>query len=238
MIAKLPARGGDGWLEKLEVHPLVLAPSRARAGALRARPDAIPDFVGFYRWHVLDPVMFERSLRVTIQQIGYDVFLPGQEARLAAAEAEGRPAGNGLARPKRMPVLAHGIVERRDDYCATSFVVCAEAQPVPRLDLAAALADIGRKPYEIAHPMESLGAAKAWAVAQAERVAGLCAEELRKAWKPPQVLGVIFLFRPAFVARSPQPYFGYTAAAHFVWNPTNPEARCFVEMVAKLLLDG
>lgn len=70
--------------------------------------------------HVLDPIMFERALRVTIQQIGYDVFLPGQEERLAQLEAEGRPAGLGLARPRRMPVLAHGIVERVDDYCATS----------------------------------------------------------------------------------------------------------------------
>jgi hypothetical protein len=124
-----------------------------------AKRDAIPDFVGFYRWHVLDPIMFERELRVTIQQIGYDVFQPGEEERLAVAEAEGRAAGNGLARPKRMPVLAHGIVERVDDYCATSYVVCAEAQPVPRLDLAAALADIARRDYERPHPMEALGMA-------------------------------------------------------------------------------
>ena len=40
-----------------------------------------PDFVGFYRWHVPDPVMFERSLRVTIQQIGAMFFLDGQEQR-------------------------------------------------------------------------------------------------------------------------------------------------------------
>jgi Protein of unknown function (DUF2961) len=29
-----------------------------------------PDFVGFYRRHVPDPIMFARDLRVTIQQIG------------------------------------------------------------------------------------------------------------------------------------------------------------------------
>jgi len=121
--------------------------------------NAIPDFVSFYRWHVLDPVMFARDCKVTIQQIGYDVFPPGDEARLAKLEAEGRPAGRGLARPKRMPILAHGIVERVDDYCATAYLMCKEAQPVPRLDLAAALADIGRKPYETAHPMEALGMA-------------------------------------------------------------------------------
>lgn len=65
-------------------------------------------------------------------------------------------AGLGLTRPARGPLLAHGIVERVDDYCATAFTVCAEAQPVPRVDLAAALADIGRKAYEPPHPAEAL----------------------------------------------------------------------------------
>ena len=118
---------------------------------------AIPDFVGFYRWHVLDPIMFERDMKVTIQQIGYDVFVPGDEERLARAEAEGRPAGRGLTR--RKSGVAHGIVERVDDYCATAFTVCAEAQPVPRLDLAAAIADLERRDYETADPFEALATA-------------------------------------------------------------------------------
>jgi hypothetical protein len=25
---------------------------------------------GFYRWHIMDPVLFEKELRVTVQQIG------------------------------------------------------------------------------------------------------------------------------------------------------------------------
>lgn len=148
---------GTAWGMNDHVSHYAGAPLDVRAPD--AKRDAIPDFVGFYRWHVLDPIMFGRELKVTIQQIGYDVFLPGDEARLAAAEAEGRPAGNGLARPRRMPVLAHGIMERVDDYCATSYVVCAEAQPVPRLDLAVALADIERKDYETAHPLERLAVA-------------------------------------------------------------------------------
>jgi hypothetical protein len=37
-----------------------------------ARPTGSPDFVGFYRWHVPDPIMFDTGLRVTIQQIGYE----------------------------------------------------------------------------------------------------------------------------------------------------------------------
>ncbi|HZN16111.1 MAG TPA: glycoside hydrolase family 172 protein [Acidimicrobiales bacterium] len=116
----------------------------------------IPDYVGFYRWHVLDPIMFEREMKVTIQQIGYDVFPPGDEERLARCEAEGRPAGLGLARPRRVPGMAHGIVERIDDYCAVAFTVCAEAQAVPRLDLDLALADLGRLPYEKPNPFEAV----------------------------------------------------------------------------------
>lgn len=127
---------------------------------LRPKPEVqIPDFVGFYRWHVLDPIMFERELRVTIQQIGYDVFLAGDEARLARFEGDGMVAGNGLHRPDSGPmngmVLAHGIVERQDDFCAVAYTVCRDPQPVPRLDVAAALADIGRLDYETANPMEA-----------------------------------------------------------------------------------
>ena len=59
-------------------------------------PTGNPDFLGFYRWHVVDPIMFERELRVTIQQIGYDLFWQGQEARVAEIEQAGLVAGNGL----------------------------------------------------------------------------------------------------------------------------------------------
>lgn len=148
---------GTAWGMNAHVSLYAGVPLDVRSPEVKI--DAIPDFVSFYRWHVLDPITFARDCKVTIQQIGYDVFPPGDEARLAKLEAEGRPAGRGLARPRHMPVLAHGIVERVDDYCATAYVMCKEAQPVPRLDLAAALADIGRKPYESAHPMEALGMA-------------------------------------------------------------------------------
>jgi hypothetical protein len=105
-----------------------------------------PDFVGFYRWHVPDPIMFARDLRVTIQQIGYEVFRAGDEERMAAQQ----PAGDGWHRPGRGDVIGMGIAERVDDYCAVAYVMCAEPQPVPRLDVAAAVVDIGRRPYETA----------------------------------------------------------------------------------------
>jgi hypothetical protein len=119
-------------------------------------PEAQPDFVGFYRWHVPDPVMYERELRVTIQQIGAMFFAAGQEAELEDYERTHPVAGAGWVRDGGRGLLAWGIAERVDDYCAASFVYCLEPQPVPRLDLAAALADIERREYEHADPREAL----------------------------------------------------------------------------------
>ena len=56
-------------------------------------------------------------------------------------------------------MLAWGIAERVDDYCATAYVYCREPQPVPRLDVDAALADIERRDYEQPLPQEQLSAA-------------------------------------------------------------------------------
>jgi hypothetical protein len=115
-----------------------------------------PDLVGFYRWHLPDPIMFERDLRVTIQQIGAKGFADGQEAELEAYERTNPPAGQGWLRT--IPgLLAWGIAERVDDYCATAYVYCTQAQPVPRVDPGTATADIGRFAYEVPSPFEGLG---------------------------------------------------------------------------------
>jgi hypothetical protein len=111
-----------------------------------------PDFVGFYRWHVPDPVMFERDLRVTIQQIGAHFFLdePSFETFSEAHPA----AGRGWDMQPRPGLFASGIHERVDDYCATAFVYCRHVQPVPRLHIEEALAGIERLDYELELPME------------------------------------------------------------------------------------
>ncbi|GAB4331570.1 MAG: hypothetical protein Kow0010_17010 [Dehalococcoidia bacterium] len=57
-------------------------------------------------------------------------------------------AGRGWEQDPRPGIIAQGIAERVDDYCATAYVYCREAQAVPRLDVAAALEDIGRREYE------------------------------------------------------------------------------------------
>jgi len=116
----------------------------------------MPDFVSFYRWHVLDPVVFARELRVTIQQIGYAAVPLGlSQAELEAFERTNPAAGTGWSRDNPR-VAQHGIAERVDDYCACAYVYCRDAQPVPRLDAAAACADIERRPYESAKPVEIL----------------------------------------------------------------------------------
>ena len=115
----------------------------------------MPDFVSFYRWHVMDPVVFARDLRVTIQQIGYAAVPLGAEADLESMSRTNPAAGAGWSRDNPH-VLAHGIAERVDDYCACAYVYCRDAQPVPRLDPALACADIERRPYESPQPIEIL----------------------------------------------------------------------------------
>jgi hypothetical protein len=107
-----------------------------------------PDWVGLYRWHVADPIVFTTDLRVTVQQIGYATFGEGQEREFEEFEREHPPAGQGWQMKPRKGVHAMGIFERVDDYCATSYVYCRIPQTVPRLDVEAALADLERKDYE------------------------------------------------------------------------------------------
>ena len=90
-----------------------------------------PDFVSFYRWHVPDPIMFERDLRVTIQQIGAMFFAQGQEAEKAAYDQHQPGRRRGLDTDGPPALLAWGICERVDDYSCTSYVYCQEPQGVP-----------------------------------------------------------------------------------------------------------
>lgn len=113
-----------------------------------------PELVGFYRWHVPDPIVFQSSLRVTIQQIGAEVFVQGQEDQFAAADA--RVAGGGWMKFRNAPgLLGFGICERVDDYCATAFVMCRDVQAVPRVRLEDVITDIERKEHEVPGPFEN-----------------------------------------------------------------------------------
>ena len=130
--------------------PLVVSPPEEHAGA----PN--PEFVGFYRWHLPDPIMYERDLRVTIQQIGAAYFAAGQEKEFEEYARTHPAAGIGWNRDLGPGIVAWGITERIDDYCATAFLYCETAQAVPRIDVAAAVADIDRRDYEQPLPMERI----------------------------------------------------------------------------------
>ena len=88
--------------------PLVLSPN-GEAGPVGTQPD----MVGFYRWHLADPIMFEREVRVTIQQIGAKGFAPGQEAELEAYSRTNPVAGNGCAPVPRVAGVGHRRAGRR-----------------------------------------------------------------------------------------------------------------------------
>jgi hypothetical protein len=144
---------GSAWGMDAHHAPFAGAPLDVRPPG--ASFFSIPHFVAFYRWHVPDPIVFTSTLRVTIQQIGMQVFLTGQDAEQDAYLATNPPAGAGWARDPRPGVLGMGICERVDDYSAAAFVYCRDVQAVPRLDVAAATADVTRRSYEEAAPMEA-----------------------------------------------------------------------------------
>jgi hypothetical protein len=79
---------------------------------------------------------------VTVQQIGSAMLRKGEQAVLAELKAATTPAGMGWIEGLPDPTLAIGLFERADDWCATAFVYCAEPQPVPRVDVALATADV------------------------------------------------------------------------------------------------
>jgi len=137
--------------------PLVVHAGAASGGPLAGNPD----FVGFYRWHGPDPIVFATDLRVTVQQIGAKFFAVGQDDELAAYERTNPVAGEGWHRGLGPGMLAWGIAERVDDYCATAYLYCTEVQPVPRVDVAVATADLARREYETADPFELFGAMEA-----------------------------------------------------------------------------
>lgn len=107
-----------------------------------------PDLVSFHRWHVPDPIVFERSLRVTIQQIGAILLPTGSDALKDEIDAAGIVCGNGWTHVGRSGVEWFAIAERVDDYCATAYASLLDVQGVPRVDVALAVADVERRPYE------------------------------------------------------------------------------------------
>ncbi len=112
-----------------------------------------PDFVGCYRWHLPDPIVFADELRVTVQQIGIVGFHAGEAATFARFQETHAAAGAGWSAPTER-LAGMGIYERADDYCATALVYCREPQAVTPVDVAAATADLARLSYETPSAVE------------------------------------------------------------------------------------
>ena len=122
---------GSAW--GLGAHCGALRRRAARRPTPEPRASADPDFVGFYRWHLPDPVMFAADLRVTIQQIGAAFFLHGQEAEIAAYERTNPVAGEGWLRAARgRPRVGHRRARRRLLRDGVRLLPRAAARAAPR----------------------------------------------------------------------------------------------------------
>ena len=145
---------GSAWGMGVHHGPYAGAPLIVDQRGADAVPLSLPAFVGFYRWHVVDPIVFTDELRVTIQQIGMHTLPAGASAEFSEFAASHPAAGFGWLRG--IPgIEAIGLHERVDDYSAAAFFYCAQAQPVARLDVGAAVADLDRLPHERPDPMEA-----------------------------------------------------------------------------------
>jgi hypothetical protein len=144
---------GTAWGMGQHHAPYGGVPVDCRANHDASAMNTLPDHVGFYRWHIADPIVFERSLKVTIQQIGMNLFPDGQEQAMTDYVATNPLAGNGWF-PARAGIAGMGLFERVDDYAAAAFVYCDTIQAVPRVDIEGATRDIERLAHEIADPPE------------------------------------------------------------------------------------
>jgi hypothetical protein len=80
-------------------------------------------------------------------------------APLVVTPPDGHDAVAGEGWQRIIPgMLAWGIAERVDDYSAPAYVYCDRPQAVPRVDVATAIADLERMPYETPQPFDMVSA--------------------------------------------------------------------------------
>ena len=97
------------------------------------------------------PIVFEREMRATIQQIGALMVPKGAEHLIETWGAHYALAGNGWITGGDLansPLHGFALAERVDDYCAAAFVYARWPQSVARVDVARAVVDIALRPYE------------------------------------------------------------------------------------------
>ena len=84
----------------------------------------------FYRYHIPDPIYFQKDIRVTIQQIGY--LAPHSREEIVRAGRRLYRAGPGRV---EMDLSKDGKFEREDDYSScTYFYLAAPENKLPPLD--------------------------------------------------------------------------------------------------------
>lgn len=84
----------------------------------------------FYRYHIPDPVYFQRDIRVTIQQIGY--LAPHSRAPIVENKRRLFKAGPGLV---EMDTSKDGKFERHDDYSSCAYLYLDKPENnLPALD--------------------------------------------------------------------------------------------------------
>jgi hypothetical protein len=108
----------------------------------------LPALVGFYRWHLPDPIIFSDDLKVTIQQIGGGVGFGAKDRVLwEQYKQQHTPAGPGWGMPmgEKLPLA---LIERQDDYSSAAFIYCRTPQPVQKFSTSAASRDIAWLPSE------------------------------------------------------------------------------------------
>lgn len=115
-----------------------------------ADPAGQARFVSLYRFHILDPIYFQSSLRVELQQLGAG-GAAGGESTEAFCRKHGLPGPHihpDVDRPGNM--MSNWLYDRSDDYCSVAFwYQKLTACPLPPLpDRAARIKGIAMQPWE------------------------------------------------------------------------------------------
>lgn len=134
-------------------------PTNRRPAAYHSALQSTQEGRGFNSWI---PMPFRDRIRIELLnaaprriELYYQLDLVLGPLQEDSIEASGTLAGSGWHAVSRGDIAWFGICERQDDYCATAYVYCRAAQPVPRLDLALATTDVARFSYETGSRLEA-----------------------------------------------------------------------------------
>lgn len=122
------------------------------SGCLIANGEPRTGLIAYYRYHVLEPIYFQESVKLAVQQIGCagaHEAAPTEKWKKAVEEGIVMMPDNPSA-PGELPKEGYFLFERADDYCSTAYwYQTLPTQPFPRLPgRAARTAGIERREWE------------------------------------------------------------------------------------------